>query len=84
MVRHGVIPRVKKPARIAMNRVSAIDHIIRNSVINRAFKIDIIKTDIPNYFPIFFVFKFSIDSTELREEFIYRENNLDNSIETLK
>ena len=45
---------------------------------------DIVKTDISNHFPIFFIFKCVVDITEAREEFIYKQNYSGNSIETFK
>ena len=71
MFRHGLIPAVNKRTRITRNTVTAIDHIITNSVINAEFKTGIIKTDISNHFPIFLIFKCVLDTTEAREEFIY-------------
>ena len=84
MFRHGLIPTINKPTRVTRNTATAIDHIITNSVINAEFKAAIIKTDISDHFPIFFIFKCVVDSTEAREEFIYKRNYSSNSIETFK
>ena len=84
MFRHGLIPTVNKPTRVRRNTATAIDHIITNSVINAEFKTGIIRTDISNHFPIFFIFKCVVDTTEVREEFIYKRNYSGNSIETFK
>ena len=84
MFRHGLIPTINKPTRVTRNTATAIDHIITNSVINAEFKTGIIKTDISDHFPIFFIFKCVVDSTEAREEFIYKRNYSSNSIETFK
>ena len=67
MFQHGLIPTVNKPTRATRNTATAIDH--HNSVINAEFKTGIIKID---HFPIFFIFKYVIDSTKAREEFIYK------------
>ena len=37
--------------------ISAIDHIITNSIYNNDFKTEKIKTDISDHFPIIYVFK---------------------------
>ena len=37
--------------------MSVIDHIITNSIYNNIFKTAIIQTDIPDHFPITYVFK---------------------------
>ena len=42
------------------------------------------KTDISNHFPIFFIFNYIIDSSETREEFIYKRNESGIPKETLK
>ena len=84
MFRHGLISTINKPTRVTRNTATAIDHIIINSVINAEFKTGTIKTDISNHFPIFFIFKCVVDSTEVREEFIYKRNYSGNSIETIK
>ena len=65
---HGLIPTLNKRTRVTRNTATAIDHIITNSVINAEFKTGIINTDISDHFPIFFIFKCVVDSTEAREE----------------
>ena len=77
-------PPKNKPTRITRSTATAIDHIITNSVINAEFKTGIIKTEISDHFPIFFIFKCVLDSTEAREEFIFKRNYSSNSIETFK
>ena len=77
-------PIVNKPTRVTWKTATAIDHIITDSVINTEFKTGIIKTDLFNHFPIFFIFKCVVDSTEAREKFIYKRNYSGNSIETSK
>ena len=57
-----MIPTTNKSARVTRNTATAIDHIIRNSVINAEFKTGIMKTDISDNFPIFFIFKCVVDS----------------------
>ena len=84
MFRHGLIPTINKPTRVTRNTVTAVDHIITNSVINAEFKTGIIKIDISDHFPIFFIFKCVVDTTEAREEFIYKRNYSGNLKETFK
>ena len=45
-------------------------------------KLNIIKTDICDHFLIFFMLKCIVDSTEAREQFIYKQSHSGNSIET--
>ena len=84
MFRHGLIPTINKTTRVTKNTAAAIDHIITHSVINAKFKTGIVKADISDHFPIFFIFKCVVDSAEAREEFIYKRNYSSNSIETFK
>ena len=72
MFRHDLIPTVNKPTSVLRNTATAIDHIITNSVIDVEFKTDIIKTDVLDHFPILFIFKCVVDSSEAREKFIYK------------
>ena len=84
MFRHGLIPTINKTTRVTKNTAAAIDHIITHSVINAKFKTGIVKADISDHFPIFFIFKCVVDSAEAREEFIYKRNYSSNSRETFK
>ena len=83
MFRHGFISTINKPTRVTRNTATAIDHNITNSVKNTEFKTVIIKTDISDHFPMFFLFT-CVVNTEAREEFIYKRNYSSNSIETFK
>ena len=84
MFRHNLIPTVNNPTRVTRNTATATDNIITNSVIKAEFKTGIIKTDVSDPFPIFLIFKYVVDSTEAREEFIYNRNYSGNSIGTFK
>ena len=63
---------------------SLVCYTLTVTVKNAKFKTGIIKTDISDHFPIFFIFKCVVDTTEAREEFIYKRNYSGNSIETSK
>ena len=54
---HGLIPTVNKPTHVKRNIVSAIDHMIPNSVIGDELKTGIMNTDISTCLPMFFIFK---------------------------
>ena len=84
MFRHGLIPTVNKHTHVTRNTGTAIDYIITNSVTNAEFKTGIIKTDISDHFPIFFIFKCLVKTTEDKEEFIYKRNYSGNSMETFQ
>ena len=54
----SLVPTINKSTRVTNKTMSAIDHIITNSVYNNDFKTGIIKTNISNHFPIIYVFIF--------------------------
>ena len=58
--RFSLVSTINKSTRVVNKTISAIDHIITNSVYNNDFKTGIIKTNISNHFPIIYVFKFRI------------------------
>ena len=66
MFRDALIPTINKPTFATRNTATAIDHIITNSAINAEFKTGIIKTDISDHFPIFFIFKCVLTSDGLK------------------
>ena len=57
MFRFGLVSTANKPTRIAKDTISAIDHIITNSIINNEFKAAILRADISDHFPIIYLFK---------------------------
>ena len=71
--RFSLIPTINKSTRVVNKTISAIDHIITNSVYNNDFKTGIIKTNISNHFPIIYVFKFrsSISSENQQKKQIF-------------
>ena len=48
------------------------------------FKSGIVKTDISDYFPIFFYYKYIAEKEDVKKEFIYKSRFSDQSIETFK
>ena len=53
MFQYNMIPNINKPTHIARNTVTALDHIITNTVISGIqHRSAIIKTDISDHFPI--------------------------------
>ena len=57
MFQFGLVPTVNKPTRVTNKTISAIDHIIKNSIYNNNFKTTIIRTDMSDHFPITYSFK---------------------------
>ena len=79
-----MVPVINKPTRVTKNTATAIDHIFINSVATTKFKTGIIKLDISDHFPIFFVADYNIHIKETKGRFIFRRNLSDNSVEKFK
>ena len=84
MFRFVMIPTINKPTRVTRNTLSAIDHIITNSIMHTGFKSGIIKTDISDHFPILFCYKHIAEKEDANKEFIYKCRFSDQSIATFK
>ena len=57
MFQFGLVPTINKPTRVTNKTISAIDHIVTNSIYNNDFKTAIKRTDISDHFPITCAFK---------------------------
>ena len=57
MFQFGLVPKINKPTTMTNKAISAIDHIITNSIYNKDFKTGIIKKDISDHFPVIYAFK---------------------------
>ena len=53
----GLVSTTNKPTRITKDTISAIDHIITNSIINSELKTSYLTADISDHFPIIYTFK---------------------------
>ena len=84
MFGHSMMPVINKPTRVTKNAATAIDHIFINSVTTTKFKTGIIKSDISDHFPIFFVADYNIHIKETKKRFIFRRNLSDISVEKFK
>ena len=60
MFQFRLLPTTNKPTRITNDTISAIDHIIINSIINSEFKIAILAGDISDYFPIIYAIELKV------------------------
>ena len=49
---NGMIPTIKKPARVTEKTATSIDHIITNSFVENTFKTTISKSDVSDHFPV--------------------------------
>ena len=54
---HSFIPLINKPTRISKNNATVIDHLLTNKFINEKYLTGIVKTDISDHFPVFFITK---------------------------
>ena len=84
MFGHSMMPVINKPTRVTRNTATAIDHIFINSVTTAKFKTGIIKSNISDHFPIFFVADYNIHTKETKERFIFRRDLSDISVEKFK
>ena len=84
MFGHSMMPVINKPTHVNKNTATAIDHIFINSVTATKFKTGILKLDISDRFPIFFVADFNIQIKETKECFICRRDLSDISAEKFK
>ena len=84
MIGHSMMPVINKPTRVTKNTATAIDHIFINSVTTTKFKTGIVKSDISDHFPIFFVAGYDIHIKETKERFIFRRYLSDISVEKFK
>ena len=80
----SMMPVIKKPTRVTKTTATAIDHIFINSVTTTKFKTGIIKSDISDHFPIFFVADYNIHIKETKEHFKFRRDLSDFSVEKFK
>ena len=76
MFGHSMMPIINKPARVTKNTATTINHIFINSITTTIFKTGIIKSDISDHFPIFFVADYNIHIKEVEECFIFRPDLL--------
>ena len=84
MFGHSMMPVINKSTRVTKNTATVIDHIFINSVTTTKFKTGIIKSDISDHFPIFFVADYNIHIKETKERFIFRRDLSDISVEKFK
>ena len=78
------MPVIIKPTRVTKNTATAIDHIFINPITTTKFKTGIIKSDILDHFPIFFVADYNIHIKETKERFIFRCELPNISVEIFK
>ena len=52
MYRYNMIPTINKPTKVGKNSTTAIDHVIKNGIVDCQFKTDFLKTDVTDHFPI--------------------------------
>ena len=84
MFGHSMFPVINKPPRVTKNTATAIDHIFISSVTTTKFKTGIIKSDISDHFPIFFVAEYNIHIKKTKERFIFRRDLSDIFVEKFK
>ena len=73
MVQFALVPIINMPTRQTNKTISAIDHIITNSIYNNNFETTIIRTGISGHFPITCAFKLrsSTSSENHQKKYIF-------------
>ena len=60
MYRNGMIPTVNKPTWVTRKTATGTDHFFTNFVVDTVFKTAILKTDISDHFPIWYLSQYSL------------------------
>ena len=68
---HSFIPLINKPTRISKNNATVIDHLLTNTFINENYLTGIVKTDISDHFPIFFITETDVNKTR-KSNFVFK------------
>ena len=83
MFQFGLVPTTNEPTRITKDTISAIYHIITNSIINNEFKTAILTAEIPDHFPtIYNKLKTKLDVP--KTQFLYKHIINENLIKAFK
>lgn len=80
MFRFGMIPAINKFMRVARQIACVIDNIITNSIMHTGFKSGIMKTDISDHIPIFFIISILPERKVLRRNLYFNTKRSDQSI----
>ena len=77
MFRIGMIPTVNKPTRVTKQTASKVNHIITSSIIHTGFKSGIVKADIFDHFPFYFLFcKYILPKMKMLTRNLYKNDQL--------
>ena len=83
MFSHSFIPLINKPTRISKFNATVIDHILSNSFIDQNYLTGIVKTDISDHFPVFYLSETKINKSS-ETKFVYKRNISDVSMKQFK
>ena len=76
---HSFVPLINKPTRISRHNATIIDHILTNDFLNKNYTTGIVKTDITDHFPVFFVTETELSKTQ-KNNFIFKRVINDESL----
>ena len=68
---NSFIPLINKPTRISKYNATIIDHLLTNTFINKNYITGILKTDISDHFPVFFISETELSKTN-QSNFVYK------------
>ena len=80
---HSFIPLISKPTRISKHNATIIDHILTNSFINQNYSTGIVKTDITDHFPTFYISETEVNKTN-ETTYIFKRKITDDSLSQFK
>ena len=79
MFSHSFVPLINKPTRISKNNATVIDHILTNSYITENYSTGIVKADLSDHFPVFFITKSKLSRIR-KEDFIIKREITDENL----
>ena len=79
-----LVPTTNKRTRITNDAISAIVHIITNSIINNEFKFAVLTTNIFDHFPIIYAFKLKTKLDISKTQFLYKRIINENLIKAFR
>ena len=78
-----VVPLINKPTRISRRNATVIDHVLTNAFMNENYFTGIVKTDLSDHFPVFFITETELNKTS-KVDFIFSRKITDINLKKFK
>ena len=72
---NSVFPVINRPARVTKTSATIIDHVLTNTIADSPLHSGILKTDISDHFPVFFLLKTNSEQSNIKNIIIKRDIN---------